>query len=429
MSVVCKVSVLVPVYNVKKYLRQCLDSLAAQTLDGIEFVCIDDGSTDGCSEILDAYAAQDERFRVIHKENSGYGVSMNVGLRAARGEYIGIVESDDFADTEMFAALYDIAKKQDAEVVRSNFWDTAKTGSIFHEALLGHPYEQIFCPMECNPKLLLTLPNIWSAVYRKTFLFKHDIWFHETPGASFQDLSFSFLVISSAQRYFLVRNAYLHYRVDNPSSSVHSKGKIFCVSDEYEYMEEFLRKHKRGVLQHRWAARLFFQHILANESRIAPEWLGRYWERAIGQLMQAHRNGYFEHELVHHPKKWVVQRVSYQQQKLLAAIGCWSQLQSAPHVYLYGAGKVAKKMLEEMKCHSIVPSGFIVSQMTGNDDEVDGIPVCTMEKASVNREYDLVVIAVTPRKPEVQQEIFFQLEQAGYRNVIVLTKELQEALA
>ena len=145
--------------------------------------------------------------------------------------------------------------------------------------------------------------------------------------------------------------------------------------------------------------------------------------------MQAHRNGYFEHELVHHPKKWVVQRVSYQQQKLLAAIGCWSQLQSAPHVYLYGAGKVAKKMLEEMKCHSIVPSGFIVSQMTGNDDEVDGIPVCTMEKASVNREYDLVVIAVTPRKPEVQQEIFFQLEQAGYRNVIVLTKELQEALA
>ena len=134
MSVVCKVSVLVPVYNVKEYLRQCLDSLAAQTLDGIEFICIDDGSTDGCSEILDAYAEKDERFRVIHKENSGYGASMNVGLRAARGEYIGIVESDDFADAEMFAALYDVAKLQDAEVVRSNFWDTAETRSTFHEA-------------------------------------------------------------------------------------------------------------------------------------------------------------------------------------------------------------------------------------------------------------------------------------------------------
>jgi len=424
-----KVSVLVPVYNVKKYLRQCLDSLAAQTLDGIEFICIDDGSTDGCSEILDAYAEKDERFRVIHKENSGYGASMNVGLRAARGEYIGIVESDDFADAEMFAALYDVAKLQDAEVVRSNFWDTAETRSTFHEALSGHPYEQIFCPMECNPKLLLALPNIWSAIYRRTFLFEHGIWFHETLGASFQDLSFSFLVISSAQRYFLVRGAYLHYRVDNPNSSVHSKGKIFCVSDEYEYMEEFLRKHKRSASQHRWAARLFFQHILANESRIAPEWLGRYWERAIRQLMQAHRDGYFEHELVYHPEEWVVQRVSCQQQKTLAALGCWLRLQNATHVYLYGAGKVAKQMLEVMKRHSIVPSGFLVSQRAGNADEVDGIPVRTMAGTTVNHEHDIIVIAVTPRKPDVQQEIFFQLERSGYRNVIVLTKELQEALA
>ena len=102
----CRVSVLVPVYNVKKYLRQCLDSLAAQTLDGIEFICIDDGSTDGCSEILDAYAEKDERFRVIHKENSGYGASMNVGLRAARGEYIGIVESDDWIAPTMYEELY-----------------------------------------------------------------------------------------------------------------------------------------------------------------------------------------------------------------------------------------------------------------------------------------------------------------------------------
>lgn len=88
----CDVSVLVPVYNVKTYLRECLDSLAAQTLEHIEFVCIDDGSTDGSSEILDEYAGRDARFRVIHKENSGYGMSMNIGLRAACGKYIGIVE-------------------------------------------------------------------------------------------------------------------------------------------------------------------------------------------------------------------------------------------------------------------------------------------------------------------------------------------------
>ena len=73
MNTMCKVSVLVPVYNVKKYLRQCLDSLAAQTLAEIEFICIDDGSTDGSEKILDEYAKRDARFRVIHKANSGYG--------------------------------------------------------------------------------------------------------------------------------------------------------------------------------------------------------------------------------------------------------------------------------------------------------------------------------------------------------------------
>lgn len=114
------VSVLVPVYNVKPYLRQCLDSLKAQTLGSIEFVCIDDGSTDGSGEILDAYAAGDARFRVIHKANSGYGASMNVGLRAAQGKYIGIVESDDFADAGMFEALHEAAEAQQSDIVKSN---------------------------------------------------------------------------------------------------------------------------------------------------------------------------------------------------------------------------------------------------------------------------------------------------------------------
>lgn len=140
----CNVSVLVPVYNVKTYLRECLDSLAAQTLDSIEFICIDDGSTDGCSEILDAYAAKDVRFRVIHKENSGYGASMNVGLRAARGTYIGIVESDDFADAEMFAALSREADANHADVVKSNFFSfTKREGDRFCELLKGCSYRKI----------------------------------------------------------------------------------------------------------------------------------------------------------------------------------------------------------------------------------------------------------------------------------------------
>ena len=164
----CKVSVITPVYNVKKYLRECLDSLKAQTMDDIEFVCVDDGATDGCGEILDAYAACDERFRIIHKENSGYGASMNAGLRAARGEYIGIVESDDFADKDMFRALYAAADKYKVDVVKSNYWEEAQGRHRFIEALKGHEYGKAICPRKAF---------FWkSHRFGRVFIGRHFFW-------------------------------------------------------------------------------------------------------------------------------------------------------------------------------------------------------------------------------------------------------------
>lgn len=90
-----KVSILVPCCNVEKYLHQCLDSIVGQTLKDMEIIVINDGSTDGTLDIINEYAARDKRIRVLDKENEGYGKSMNRGLDMARGEYVGIVESDD----------------------------------------------------------------------------------------------------------------------------------------------------------------------------------------------------------------------------------------------------------------------------------------------------------------------------------------------
>ena len=117
-----KVSILVPICNVEKYLRQCLDSLVSQTLAEIEIICIDDGSTDSSPEIIQEYAENDARIKVITKPNSGYGDSMNQGLKKARGEYIGIVESDDYIETDAFEKLYALAKEFDADVARRWTW-------------------------------------------------------------------------------------------------------------------------------------------------------------------------------------------------------------------------------------------------------------------------------------------------------------------
>ena len=118
-----KVSVLVPICNVERYLRECLRTLERQTLQEMEFICVNDGSTDDSLKILQRFARRDARFRVIDKENTGYGDSMNLALSQAIGEYIGIVEPDDYVEVDTFANLYYLAKKERADVVRANYFE------------------------------------------------------------------------------------------------------------------------------------------------------------------------------------------------------------------------------------------------------------------------------------------------------------------
>ena len=108
-------SLLVPIYNVERYLRQCLDSAAAQTLENIEIICINDGSTDSSPAIIREYMERDARFVMIDKANSGYGDSMNRGLDQARGEYVGILESDDFMAPDALEKLVHVARAHDAQ--------------------------------------------------------------------------------------------------------------------------------------------------------------------------------------------------------------------------------------------------------------------------------------------------------------------------
>lgn len=244
-----KVSILVPIFNVEQYLKQCLDSLVSQTLKDIEIICINDGSTDSSRKIIEEYAAADPRFVVINKKNSGYGDSMNKGLAKATGEYVGIVESDDWAELDMFESLYRLAKKNDdVDVVKSNFYnyfsdpEKAKTNNNVIGVLRHEEANRLINPAEAQ-HIFYQQPSIWSAIYRRDFLAEHDIDFLPTPGASYQDAGFNFKVWAATERAFYTTGAYLHYRQDNENSSINSPGKVFCISDEYAEIERWLRKH------------------------------------------------------------------------------------------------------------------------------------------------------------------------------------------
>lgn len=127
------ISVIVPVYNVEKYLGCCVESLCRQTCSDIEFILIDDGSTDASGKLCDEYAREDSRIRVIHKENGGLSSARNEGISCARGQYIGFVDSDDFIHPQMYTSLYNMIEEYHAEIAVCRFGYVEETAKQYEK--------------------------------------------------------------------------------------------------------------------------------------------------------------------------------------------------------------------------------------------------------------------------------------------------------
>ena len=201
-SVMPKVSVIIPVYNVEKYLRQCLDSVVGQTLREIEIICVDDGSTDGSSAILAEYAAKDARVKVIVREHTNAGDSRNAGMAVARGEYLGFVDSDDWCGTSLFEKAYAKAKADDADVVSWRFttFDT-RTGQE-GAARVFPQHMTPFSPLAYAP---------WARLVRRSFVESAGIRFQSLERSN--DVYFACMVLTMAQRQAIVDEPLYCYRI------------------------------------------------------------------------------------------------------------------------------------------------------------------------------------------------------------------------
>ncbi len=267
------VSVLVPIFNTERYLRQALDSLRAQTLQDIEVVCINDGSTDGSRAIIQEYLDLDPRFRVIDKPNSGYGASMNRGISEATGEYVGVLEPDDFLEPHALELLWSLASSADADIAKANHWfywstpeEKNKLIQVVRPEMAGHAFRP-----EDEPAILHAIPSIWTGIYRRTFLEDAGIRLSETPGASFQDTGFSFKAYASASRVICSEEPILHYRQDNEASSVNNPNKVFCVCDEFDSIWAFLDDRTALSWARGAAYRLMYDSYVWNFERLSPE--------------------------------------------------------------------------------------------------------------------------------------------------------------
>lgn len=293
-----KVSVIVPVYNVEPYLRECMESIVRQTLRDIEIICVNDGSTDGSLAILKEYAEKDDRIILIDKENGGYGLAMNTGLDRATGEYIGIVEPDDYAALTMYEDLYEAAAANDLDLVKADFYRFQYEGEkhIFlytHLSRQPEDYNTVFKPTERLSSFIYIM-NTWSGIYRLSFLREKGIRHHETPGASFQDNGFWFQTFMYAERAMILDKPYYRCRRDNPNSSVRNPSKVYAANVEYDWIRGLIMKDPqmweklKGVY---WRKR--YHNYDATIKRIAPEFRPEYRAQIAKELKRGYGRGEF----------------------------------------------------------------------------------------------------------------------------------------
>ena len=242
-----KVSVVLPIYNAEPYLRECLDSVINQTLKDIEVICVNDGSTDNSLNIIREYASKDKRIKYIDKPNAGYGQTMNSGIDLACGEYIGIVEPDDFIKLDMYETLYNKANKEKLDIAKANLsvFEDKNDQRFFLDVkymIASDKYDVVDTPFNLQNYMNKSF-NTCCALYRRGMLIENKIRYNETPGAAYQDVSFWFKTHCTAKNMVVLDEHFYMYRQDNPNQSIRNPKLGDYLIAEHAMVYEFITKN------------------------------------------------------------------------------------------------------------------------------------------------------------------------------------------
>ena len=231
MSSDIKISIIVPVYNVEKYLSRCLDSLINQTLREIEILAVNDGSTDGSAEILDAYAASDKRITVLNKKNGGLSDARNFAFPYIHGEYVGFVDSDDFVDENMYEVMYRKALSSSAEIVECNLHHTFES------------YEDTEIGMHITNKKELIMNGrsvVWNKIYKSSWLLSTGVRFPK--GLIYEDVNFYTKLIPFLEKISYVNEPFVHYVQRSSSINNHQTLKTMQILDILDDIYSFYKE-------------------------------------------------------------------------------------------------------------------------------------------------------------------------------------------
>lgn len=256
------VSIIMPSLNVAPYVAECVESAINQTLDNIEIISIDAGSTDGTLDILEKYANQDERIILLRSEKKSYGAQVNMGIRMAKGKYIAILETDDYVHPDMYRTLYCFAERENADFVKSDYtmFFSLESGerifSIVKQFSDTKYYNRLLNPHRID-QIYINDYSLWKGIYKKELLDKNNVTLMETSGAAYQDIGFMEQIFASAKTAYYIDECFYFYRTDRETASTYSIHAFRNTWVEFKYFyENFVEKTEKIYI------RGFFLHMV-----------------------------------------------------------------------------------------------------------------------------------------------------------------------
>ena len=234
-----KVSIIVPVYNVEKYLEKCLDSLINQTLKDIEIICINDGSLDNSINILEKYAIKDNRLKIISQKNAGLSAARNTGINAASGDYIGFCDSDDWVSLDFYEKLYKCAVQNNTdiacgEIIKIRKGKEKKFLTYNNETIAKTYLEKL---QSCN---VPDYSYAWNKIYRLSKIKKHNLYFEE--GITYEDIIFSPQALFYLDKTVTIKNTYYYY-LSRKTSITHNSNNDHDGIKSSEFAKNFIQSH------------------------------------------------------------------------------------------------------------------------------------------------------------------------------------------
>lgn len=232
------ITVAIAVYNTEKYLKDCMESVVNQTYRNLEIICVNDASTDSSFAILESYALQDSRIKIItNSKNSGLGVTRNVGMDAAQGEYILFVDSDDWIDLTTCEKLITKALENDAEIVFYGAWQVEGEQ---RKRMPNHC--EVSYPLTTNDRKTLlekTLPSTWSKLWKREFMRENKIRFPDFRRA--QDQLPHWIVCLKSEKIIFSTDLFYNYRTNETQVSKSGDERLVLIVDVFDGIEKWLK--------------------------------------------------------------------------------------------------------------------------------------------------------------------------------------------